>query len=165
MGPHPAALLHSGADLRGCYTPPMSSPLLLAALVLSSTTAPSAPSASTTAPPSAPSAEAVPPVPAASAPAPGASRTSVGVGLLSAGTAIAAGSTVAFTLATVLSTPDRETATPTAAEENLASVGGFVGAAIFGVSAVLVVVGAGLTLSESSAHGEPVAAPAPPSAS
>jgi hypothetical protein len=85
----------------------------------------------------------------------------VGVGLLSAGTAIAAGSTVAFTLATVLSTPDRENAKPTAAEENLASIGGFVGAAIFGVSAVLVVVGAGLTLSESSAPGEPAPAPVP----
>lgn len=123
----------------------MSSPVLLAALLLSSTAPVSAPAAAA-------ASSAVPPAPTvpvgAATPAAGPSGPSLGVGLLSVGTALAAGSTVALTLATVLSTPDRETAQPTATEDALNTVGGFVGAAVLAVGAALAVVGAGMTLSE-----------------
>jgi hypothetical protein len=80
-----------------------------------------------------------------------ATRSQVGVGLLAIGTAVAAGSTVAYTLVEALTTPDRDTGTVSATQETLSSIGGFASVAAVSVSAVVIVIGAGLAISGSGA--------------
>ena len=79
----------------------------------------------------------------------GPTRGQVGVGLVAAGAAVAASSTVAFTLVEALITPDRDTATISPEQETIASVGGFVSLAAVSVSAIVIVIGAGLAISAS----------------
>jgi len=86
---------------------------------------------------------------AATTTAPPSLRGPVGVGLLAAGAGLAAGGTVAFTFVEAVSTPDRASNPASAASERFTAISGFLGVAIASVSAVLMVIGAGLTLSES----------------
>ena len=83
-------------------------------------------------------------------------RGPVGVGLLAAGAGLAAGGTVAFTFVEAVSTPDRPNNPPSATSERFTTISGFLGVAVASVAAVLIVIGAGLTLSDS---GDSVAAP------
>jgi hypothetical protein len=114
------------------------SPLILAAALLAQ-------------PVSTSSATATPPVePAAAAAASTtASRGPVGVGLLATGAGLAAAGTVTFTLVQALGTPDKPDAPVSAGIEQFTAVSGFLGIAVASVSAVLMVVGAALTLSDS----------------
>ncbi len=118
------------------------SPLLLAVALLAQPVASTAP-----APAPAPEAPAV--APAAAPPA----RGPVGLGLLAVGAGLAAAGTVTFTLAEALGTPDRTNAPVSADAEQFTAVSGFLGIAVASLSAVLVVVGAALTLSDSG-NGE-----------
>jgi hypothetical protein len=56
---------------------------------------------------------------------------------------------VTFTLAEALGTPDRKNAPVSADAERFTAVSGFLGIAVASLSAVLVVVGTALTLSDS----------------
>ncbi len=76
-------------------------------------------------------------------------RGPIGVGLLAVGASLATGGTIAFTFLEAVSTPDRKSNPPSAAIERFTTISGFLGIATASVSAVLVVIGAGLTLSDS----------------
>ncbi|HEY1099661.1 MAG TPA: hypothetical protein VGF99_12080 [Myxococcota bacterium] len=78
-------------------------------------------------------------------------RGPVGVGLLAAGASLAAGGTVAFTFIEVAGTQDRASNPPSANVERFTTIGGFLGVAVASVSAVLMVIGASLTLSSAGA--------------
>ena len=134
------------------YTRCMSAFLLALLLVAQPVMAPSpntsappppVPTALRAAPTTAPAA---PTAPALAAPS---MRGPVGVGLLAAGAGLAAGGTVAFTFVEAVSTPDRANNPASANSERFTVISGFLGVAIASVSAVLMVIGAGLTLSES----------------
>lgn len=111
------------------------SPLILAAALLaqpvSTSSAPAAPTAAATAVATTPT------------------RGPVGVGLLATGAGLAAAGTVTFTLVQALGTPDKPDAPVSAGVEQFTAVSGFLGIAVASVSAVLMVVGAALTLSDS----------------
>lgn len=113
------------------------SPLILAAALLAQ---PVSTSTATAAPPVAP---------AAATAATTAPRGPVGVGLLATGAGLAAAGTVTFTLVQALGTPDKPDAPVSAGVEQFTAVSGFLGIAVASVSAVLMVVGAALTLSDS----------------
>ncbi len=92
---------------------------------------------------------------AAVAPRPqGPTQGQIGVGMVAAGAVVAAGSTVAYTLVEALTTPDRDTAEISPEQETLASIGGFTSLAAVSVSAVVIVIGAGLAISASDQLGE-----------
>ena len=75
-------------------------------------------------------------------------RGPVGVGLLAAGAGLAAGGTVVFTFVEAVSTPDRPNNPPSAASEQFTTYSGFLGVAVASVSAVLIVIGAAITLAD-----------------
>jgi hypothetical protein len=117
------------------------SPLILAAALLAQ---PVSTSSATAALP----VTSVEPAPAVAVAA-GSLRGPVGVGLVATGAGLAAAGTVTFTLVQALGTPDKPDAPVLAGIERFTAISGFLGIALASVSAVLMVVGAALTLSDS----------------
>lgn len=119
------------------------SPLILAAALLAQ---PVSTSSATAAAPVEPAAAAAATATASATATP---RGPVGVGLLATGAGLAAAGTVTFTLVQALGTPDKPDAPVSTGFEQFTAVSGFLGIAVASVSAVLMVVGAALTLSDS----------------
>lgn len=102
-----------------------------------------------------------PAAPAAQVAAPASSSTTLlGVALVAGGTATAAASSEAFTLIEALATPDRPGNAVDKNVETFNQAAGFTAIALASVSAVVVVVGAGLLLVEEDSTA-PAAAPQP----
>jgi hypothetical protein len=106
--------------------------------------------------PAAPAAEAAPATAAstpstatpAPAPAPSTWQRDIGVGLVASGATVAVVGTASFTLIDSLTTPDRRGQEPSAAATQFATIAGFTSAALTSVSAVVIVVGATLLVTD-----------------
>lgn len=93
-------------------------------------------------------APAAPAAPAAAAPAPSTWQRDIGVGLVASGATVAVVGTASFTLIDSLTTPDRRGQEPSEAANQFATIAGFTSAALTSVSAVVIVVGATLLVTD-----------------
>ena len=107
-----------------------------------------------------------PPAPASpSAPASASPVAAWGVGLVAVGASVAAAGTVGFTLIEALSTPDRAGNPISEDAENFTQAAGFTAIALASVSAVVLVIGAGMILvdEEASSSSSSSSSSSPPS--